>query len=144
MRQREMAISSPRVASNVSTGYVNELLAVADLNARCGVVGGWAYLNPAPQTKDDAFANTSVGWKTVQVKTAALIKRRDGSVAMQLRSCSRSSITSDILVLVDDRNMRVKYIANNGALPPELPDKPAPICKDIIFLNNPEAPDGTV
>jgi hypothetical protein len=117
-------------SESVQTGYTSELLAAADLNKRCGL----AYLNPAPQTKHDAFAHTSLGWKTIQVKTARLFKTKNG-VSMGARK--RSEITSDIIALVDDQGMRVRYIANVGELPAELPSKPTPLCKGLVYLTDP-------
>jgi hypothetical protein len=131
-RIRSRRVNTGRtVADNTCIGYTNELLAAADMNSRCGI----AYLNPAPLTKDDAFAKTSLGWKTVQVKTARLTKTKSG-YSMPVHH--RSQITSDIIALVDDRHLRVRYVSNTkDPLPPEFPSEPSPICSGIIFFDKP-------
>lgn len=116
-------------------GYVSELLAVADMNTRVAHLNGFSYLNPVPQTADDAFVKSSNGWLTVQVRTAKLCRTK-GGVAMRLRR--DNSITSDIVALVDDSELRIKYLPNAVPLPPEFPAEPTPICKGLVYLNNPE------
>jgi hypothetical protein len=126
----------PNRPSTVSVGYTCELLAAADLNHRCGKVGGWAYLNPAHQTPDDAFAKTSRGWRTVQVKKGQRYKRKNGVEALVLLK-RKKTITSDIIAVVDLEGLRIRYLPNVGRLPKELPQELSPICSGLIFFEDP-------
>jgi hypothetical protein len=131
VRKHAIIRSGRKQKDSVRIGYTNELLAAADLNSRCGV----AYLNPVPQTKDDAFVKTSLGWRTVQVKTARLHKTKNG-IAMCAEHCTGA--TSDIIAIVDDTYLRIRYINNtDGQMAPELPTKPTQICSGLIFFEDP-------
>lgn len=119
-----------RGGSSSIFGYTLELLTVADLNARCSSTGGFAYLNPAPFTADDAFVKTSLGWRTVQVKAAQVSVSGAG---LYLNGLSRKHITSDILALVAFDQLSVRYVGLTSDLPPELPQGVNQLCRCSSF-----------
>lgn len=132
---KEHRVKTGRKAKQfIPVGYRNELLAAADLNYRCEKHDGFAYLNPVPYTKDDVFGKTSMGWKTFQIKTGVLSRTKKG-LSINTQNLQRAGIKSDILVLVDDRYMRIRYVALKGALPAELPSVPTALCKGVVVLN---------
>lgn len=105
---------------NTEAGYVCELLAVADLVDRCGM----AYLNPMPQTKADAFVRTSLGWYSVQVKSAH-VRRTKTPGQFLLNLCTdRQKLKADLVCLVDRKSKRVRYLPWDKKLPDELPTGP--------------------
>lgn len=119
----------------IRVGYICELLVAADMNARCGR----AYPNPEPQTKDDVYAKTSLGWRTVQVKK---VKTNRATSAMYLPG-RKAKVTSDIVALVDLEGMRVKYKPwGKRRLPAELPTAPSPICSKLVFFAPPKEAAG--
>ena len=129
--QRKNSRSSHGVKNSLQAGYIGELLVAADLNYRCGR----AYPNPVPQTPDDVYAKTSLGWRTVQVKVGR-VNRKTGTITPH----HRKRITSQIIAAVDIHNRRVRYFANGGKLPAELPRCVADICSTfVMFASEKEA-----
>ena len=131
--RRRHSVTGIPAKDAVRVGYISELLVAADLNARCGR----AYPNPEPQTPDDVYAKTSLGWRTVQVKKAQ-VNRKTGHMRMRTPNARSRAITSEILALVDLEGMRVLYAPNGTPLPPELPHTPVPICSKLVVFASPE------
>lgn len=99
-------------ATTRDRGAAGEHLVVSQLLARNLEVGG-----PYNQNgKHDLFVKLGT-WHTVQVKVGT-VNIKTGAVRLNSR---RSSITSDLIAIVDLKGQRVRWMSNNGQpVPSEL------------------------
>lgn len=100
------------IATPADTGQAGEHLVAADLLRR-GLQGTKPLNTNGPH---DLHFKFSSGWKTIQVKLGK-VSKRTGTL---YPNNWKRSIVSDIFAVVDLAGMRVRYISNDSALPPEL------------------------
>lgn len=95
-------------------GAAAECLVEADLLLR-----GLEVTRPSVDYGDDLHARFHSGWRSVQVKVRD--SRRKVSQKWRASSSNRSSVSSEILALVDGKTREIRYYSNfKEPLPSEL------------------------